>query len=63
MKVSRRTLVAGVALLLSSANGRAQPIDKYPDKPIRLVVPFPPGGPTDVFARVLSVGLAEQLGQ
>ena len=63
MKVSRRTLVAGVALLLSCAAAPAQTADKYPDKPIRLVVPFPPGGPTDVFARVLSVGLAEQLGQ
>ncbi len=30
---------------------------------MRLVAPSPPGGPTDVFARVLSVGLAEQLGQ
>lgn len=63
MKITRRALVAGAALLMSCTGALAQPADKYPDKPVRLVVPFPPGGPTDVFARVLSVGLAEQLGQ
>jgi tripartite-type tricarboxylate transporter receptor subunit TctC len=59
MQLARRALIASLALLLSYGSAMAQ----YPDKPVRLVVPFPPGGPTDVFARVLSVGLAEQLGQ
>lgn len=59
MRLTRRVLAAGLALMLSCAPALAQ----YPDKPVKLVVPFPPGGPTDVFARVLSVALSEQLGQ
>jgi len=34
----------------------------YPEKPIRLVVPYPPGGTTDVLARIISQGLSEKLG-
>lgn len=35
----------------------------YPTKPIRLILPFPPGGPTDIAGRVIAQKLGEQLGQ
>src|SRR2546422_5122053 len=47
-------------LALSSALACAQ---EYPSKPVRMVVGFPPGGGTDVVARILSPRLSELLGQ
>ena len=37
--------------------------ESYPSRPIRLIVPFPPGGPIDVMGRLISQGLTDQLGQ
>jgi tripartite-type tricarboxylate transporter receptor subunit TctC len=52
--------VLGFSLLAVVPQVHAQ---AYPNKPIRLIVPFPPGGGNDVIARVISQKLGERLGQ
>ncbi|MFM8555415.1 MAG: Bug family tripartite tricarboxylate transporter substrate binding protein, partial [Betaproteobacteria bacterium] len=52
--------VAGALALLGPAAAQAQ---TYPTKPVRLIVPFPPGGGTDAFARPLSKVLSASMGQ
>jgi tripartite-type tricarboxylate transporter receptor subunit TctC len=54
-----------VAGMLASANALAQNLDAaaYPNRPVRIVVPFPAGGPTDLLARVVAQRLSEVWGQ
>ncbi len=53
------TLLASITVLASSAAlGQT-----YPVKPIRMILPFPPGGPTDITGRSIAQKLSEQLGQ
>src|SRR5712691_12897402 len=64
MKLPRRRflyLAAGAAAL--PALSRVAPAETYPSRPITMVVPFPPGGLTDVIARVLAEGMRTALGQ
>ena len=62
IKLRRRTTLAGIAALplLASQNVRAQAVD-FPDRPLRLVVGFPPGGPNDLLARIVAPGIGERL--
>jgi len=57
--IRRRILLA--ASLALPAIARAQ--SAWPDRPVRFIVPFPPGGSTDVLSRVLAEALAARLGQ
>ena len=59
--MARRSLLALPMLLPAMA--RAQVPAGWPSRPFRMVVPFPPGGTTDVLARMLADGMAQRLGQ
>lgn len=65
MTLNRRELVgASLALGLGAATGVHAQVDKnWPSKPIRLVVPYPPGGSSDIIARAISQSLSEALKQ
>ena len=55
-------LAAGIALAPRVALAQAGP-DIYPSKPIRFILPFPPGGPTDILGRIVAERLTANLSQ
>ena len=68
--IDRRNLVCGIAAVLSAALSSACLVSPawasgpaYPERPIKLVVPFAPGGSSDSLARVIGPELASRLGQ
>lgn len=55
-------LAAFTALLAISAAAHAQPAGNYPTRPVRMLIPFSPGGATDVPGRIVAQKLSERLG-
>src|SRR4051812_2910380 len=58
-----RIMAAVAAVLLSVAPPGVALAQKWPDKPVKLVVPYPPGGNVDTAARIVAPGMQEALGQ
>lgn len=58
----RRALLISCVLASSGLCSQAL-AQAYPDRPIKLIVPFAPGGATDILGRLLATALTEKLGQ
>jgi len=59
----RGALCASLALLAATLGSGPVTAQKYPDRPVRIVVPFGPGGGADIFGRLVAQRFAETLGQ
>ena len=60
--IAASMVVASTALLAPEQAGAAAASD-YPTRPVRFVIPYPPGGNTDVFSRLVGSALSERMGQ
>src|SRR5215510_2324774 len=58
-----RLVAAVVCLLIATAAPGAEPVANFPSRPVRIVVPFTPGGGTDIIARKLAPAMQGHLGQ
>jgi len=58
-----KPMIVFLSLCLLFASGSKAQAEKYPDHPLRMIVPFAPGGAADITARVIGEGLSKQIGQ
>ncbi|MCS4509399.1 Bug family tripartite tricarboxylate transporter substrate binding protein [Xylophilus ampelinus] len=63
MSISRRALLGSSALAALGAGVAVQAADTWPARPIKLIVPYPPGGSSDIIARSIGQSLSEALKQ
>ncbi|HEY4746173.1 MAG TPA: tripartite tricarboxylate transporter substrate-binding protein, partial [Steroidobacteraceae bacterium] len=58
-----RRIAAALAMIAAVGWGAAAQAQSYPVRPVRLIVPFPAGGPVDVMGRLIAQSLSATLGQ
>src|ERR1700730_11306099 len=58
-----RFAVLALAALAATASTRASVAENWPDKPVRMIVPFPAGSSTDIVSRIIAQKLGVRLGQ
>jgi tripartite-type tricarboxylate transporter receptor subunit TctC len=63
MKMKIGGILTLVALIWPAALHAEGPAGSYPDKPVKIIVPFAPAGPTDIVARLMATKLSERLGR
>lgn len=54
------TTLLGLSVLASAPAANANPVHRFPDRPVKLVVPYPAGGIVDISARIIADGLSQQ---
>ena len=65
-RIAAAAVVAGMSGLAAAVHAATPPVDSaqsYPNRPLRLIAPFPAGGPTDIIARVVAQRMGENLRQ
>src|SRR3954470_21946000 len=62
MTLTRAQFAAALLALLAAIAATPADAQNYPARPVKLVVPYPPGGPNDIMARILAQKMSESLG-
>ena len=63
MKALKSLLCVAVLSLAATTGAFAQGASDYPNKPVRVIVPWAPGGPADIIARIIAQKLSDALGK